>query len=75
MKTEPPVGFSAKRRTTSRSRTSSPKREGGRTPVTVGFVALLVLVYRVLVKIFPIISVEQRRISLVTKYSIRGTAK
>ncbi len=47
----------------------------GEISVTVGFVALLVLVYRVLVKIFPIISVEQRHVSPVTKYSIRGTAK
>jgi Ni/Fe-hydrogenase subunit HybB-like protein len=47
----------------------------GEISVTVGFVALLVLVYRFLVKVFPIISVEQRHTSPVTKYSIRGTAK
>ena len=47
----------------------------GEISVTVGFVALLVLVYRFLVKVFPIISVEQRPISPTTKYSIRGTAK
>ncbi len=47
----------------------------GEISVTVGFVAMLVLIYRFFVKLFPIISVEQRHISPVTKYSIRGTAK
>ncbi|MFH0990761.1 MAG: Ni/Fe-hydrogenase cytochrome b subunit [bacterium] len=47
----------------------------GEFSVTVGFIALLVLIYRFFVKVFPIISVEQRHISPTTKYSIRGTAK
>jgi Ni/Fe-hydrogenase subunit HybB-like protein len=47
----------------------------GEISVTVGFAAMLVLMYRFLVRVFPIISVEQRHVSPITKYSIRGTAK
>jgi len=47
----------------------------GEISVTVGFAALLVLIYRVCVKVFPVISLEQGHVRPVTKYSIRGSAK
>ncbi|MBF8296856.1 MAG: Ni/Fe-hydrogenase cytochrome b subunit [Bacteroidetes bacterium] len=47
----------------------------GELSVTVGFVAMLVLVYRLLVKTFPIISVPQRTTTPNTKYAIRGSLK
>jgi len=47
----------------------------GEISVTLGFVSLLVLAYRFLVKTFPIISVERREAAPITKYSIRGSTK
>jgi Ni/Fe-hydrogenase subunit HybB-like protein len=47
----------------------------GEISVTIGFVSLLVLAYRVLVKVFPIISVQREQPAPITKYSIRGTKK
>jgi Ni/Fe-hydrogenase subunit HybB-like protein len=47
----------------------------GEISVTIGFVSLLVLAYRVLVKVFPIISVQRKQPAPITKYSIRGTMK
>jgi Ni/Fe-hydrogenase subunit HybB-like protein len=45
----------------------------GEISVTVGFVALIVLLYRVVVLNFPIISVPDRQTAKRAKYSIRGT--
>ncbi len=47
----------------------------GEISVTIGFVSLLVLAYRVLVKVFPIISVQRKQPAPIAKYSIRGTMK
>ena len=47
----------------------------GEVSVTVGFVSLLVLVYRAAVLIFPVISVHKEFITPISKYSIRGSAK
>ena len=47
----------------------------GELSVTVGFVAMLVLVYRLLVKTFPIISVPQRTTAPTAKYAVRGSLK
>jgi Ni/Fe-hydrogenase subunit HybB-like protein len=47
----------------------------GEISVTIGFISLLVLAYRVLVKVFPIISVQREQPAPITKYSIRGTKK
>jgi Ni/Fe-hydrogenase subunit HybB-like protein len=47
----------------------------GEISVTIGFVSLLILAYRLLVKVFPIISVQQKHVTPSTKYSIRGSMK
>ena len=47
----------------------------GEVSVTIGFVSLLVLVYRAAVLIFPVISVHKEFITPISKYSIRGSAK
>jgi Ni/Fe-hydrogenase subunit HybB-like protein len=47
----------------------------GEISVTVGFISILVLVYRFLVMNFPIISQPDRSYSLSTKFSIRGSEK
>ena len=44
----------------------------GEISVTVGFIALLVLIYRVYVMIFPVISVPEGPATPQTKYAIRG---
>ncbi len=44
----------------------------GEISVTVGFVALLVLMYRAIVIIFPVISLPDRTLTPRSKYSIRG---
>jgi Ni/Fe-hydrogenase subunit HybB-like protein len=47
----------------------------GELSVTIGFAALLVLVYRTAVLIFPVITVHKEQITPVSKYSIRGGVK
>ncbi|MFH1195618.1 MAG: Ni/Fe-hydrogenase cytochrome b subunit [bacterium] len=47
----------------------------GEISVTVGFIALEILIYRVMVMIFPVISVPAKKLFLKTKYAIRGTAE
>jgi Ni/Fe-hydrogenase subunit HybB-like protein len=47
----------------------------GELSVTIGFVALLVLIYRAAVLIFPVISVHKEAVTPVSKYSIRGSVK
>jgi len=47
----------------------------GEISVTIGFVALEILAYRLFVKIFPVISLPSRKGQLKTKYAIRGAAK
>ena len=47
----------------------------GEISVTLGFVALEILAYRLFVKIFPIISLPLGSQSIKTKYAIRGVAK
>lgn len=47
----------------------------GEISVTVGFVSLLVLLYRVAVLIFPVISVHKEVVTPISKYSIRGSVK
>lgn len=47
----------------------------GELSVTIGFAALLVLIYRTLVIIFPVISVHKEHVTPVSKYSIRGSVK
>jgi Ni/Fe-hydrogenase subunit HybB-like protein len=44
----------------------------GEISVTVGFVALLVLLYRIIVINFPVISQPDERYAIKTKYTIRG---
>ncbi len=44
----------------------------GEISVTVGFVAMLVLLYRLFVLNFPVISPHEKRIAQPTKYTIRG---
>jgi len=44
----------------------------GEISVTVGFVALLVLLYRIIVMNFPVISQPDERYAIKTKYTIRG---
>ena len=44
----------------------------GEISVTVGFIAILVLLYRAAVIIFPVISLPDRMLSPKTKYSVRG---
>lgn len=47
----------------------------GEISITVGFVAILVLLYRALVMIFPVISTPQKVAISKSKYSIRGASK
>jgi Ni/Fe-hydrogenase subunit HybB-like protein len=47
----------------------------GEISVTIGFVALEVLAYRLFVKIFPVISIPSDKINIKTKYAIRGVTK
>ena len=47
----------------------------GEVSVTLGFVALEILAYRLFVKIFPVISLPSSKSNLKTKYAIRGVAK
>jgi Ni/Fe-hydrogenase subunit HybB-like protein len=47
----------------------------GEISVTLGFVALEILAYRLFVKVFPVISIPSQQSSLKTKYAIRGAAK
>jgi len=47
----------------------------GEISVTVGFIAILVLIYRAFVMFFPIISLPDRRLTQKTKYSIMGGEK
>jgi Ni/Fe-hydrogenase subunit HybB-like protein len=47
----------------------------GEISVTLGFVAIEILCYRLFVKIFPVISIPSDKVNLKTKYSIRGAAK
>ncbi len=44
----------------------------GEISVTVGFISILVLLYRAAVIIFPVISLPDRRLSPQSKYSVRG---
>lgn len=44
----------------------------GEISVTVGFISILVLLYRAIVIIFPVISLPDRRLSPKSKYSVRG---
>ncbi len=44
----------------------------GEISVTVGFVALLVLIYRVIVLNFPVISLPDNKFSIKAKYTIKG---
>ncbi|HAL54950.1 MAG TPA: Ni/Fe-hydrogenase cytochrome b subunit [Bacteroidetes bacterium] len=45
----------------------------GEISVTVGFISLLILAYRFLTRIFPIVSVPQKSPAPTTKYAIRGS--
>jgi Ni/Fe-hydrogenase subunit HybB-like protein len=47
----------------------------GEISVTLGFIAIEILLYRLFVRIFPIISQHTDKIVLKTKYAIRGAAK
>ncbi len=47
----------------------------GELSVTIGFMSLLVLIYRAAVLIFPVISVHQEVVTPISKYSIRGSVK
>ena len=47
----------------------------GEISVTIGFIALEILAYRFLVKIFPVISIPSERNNIETKYSIRGATR
>lgn len=47
----------------------------GELSVTIGFVSLLVLAYRVAVLVFPVISVHKEFVTPFSKYSIRGGVK
>lgn len=47
----------------------------GEISVTLGFVAIEILIYRLFVKVFPIISLPAERVILKTKYAIRGASK
>jgi Ni/Fe-hydrogenase subunit HybB-like protein len=44
----------------------------GEISVTVGFISILVLLYRVIVLNFPVISLPDRRMMPASKYSVRG---
>ena len=47
----------------------------GEISVTIGFIAIEVLLYRWFVKIFPIISIPDKQLVPQTKYAIKGTSK
>jgi Ni/Fe-hydrogenase subunit HybB-like protein len=47
----------------------------GELSVTIGFISLLVLVYRAAVLIFPVISVHKESVAPISKYTIRGSVK
>ncbi len=47
----------------------------GEISITVGFICLLILIYRFIVMNFPVISQPDRSYSLSTKFSIRGSEK
>jgi Ni/Fe-hydrogenase subunit HybB-like protein len=47
----------------------------GEISVTVGFIAILVLLYRVIVMFLPVISIPDKRLIPKTKYAIRGGEK
>ena len=47
----------------------------GEISVTLGFIALEVLLYRLFVKIFPVISIPSQKSVSKTKYAVRGAAK
>lgn len=47
----------------------------GEISVTLGFVAFEILAYRLLVKIFPVISIPSDKANIKTKYAIRGVSK
>lgn len=47
----------------------------GEISVTIGFVALEILAYRFIVKIFPVISIPSIKSGIKTKYAIRGVSK
>lgn len=47
----------------------------GEISVTVGFIAILVLLYRAIVMIFPVISIPDKKLLPKTKYTIRGVGK
>jgi Ni/Fe-hydrogenase subunit HybB-like protein len=47
----------------------------GEISVTIGFIALEVLLYRLFVKIFPVISLPDKSLFPKTKYAIRGEAE
>ncbi len=47
----------------------------GEISVTIGFVALEILIYRLFVKIFPVISVPVKNFGTKAKYAIRGGVK
>ncbi len=47
----------------------------GEISVTLGFVAFEILAYRLLVKIFPVISIPSEKAKIKTKYAIRGASK
>ena len=47
----------------------------GEISVTVGFIAILVLIYRAIVMFFPVISLPDKQLLPETKYAIRGGSK
>ena len=47
----------------------------GEISVTIGFIAILVLLYRVIVMFFPVISIPDKKLMPKTKYAIRGEEK
>jgi len=47
----------------------------GEISVTLGFIALEILAYRLFVKIFPVISIPSEKVKIKTKYAIRGVVK
>jgi Ni/Fe-hydrogenase subunit HybB-like protein len=44
----------------------------GEISVTVGFIALLILIYRIIVLNFPVISLPEKKFSIKAKYTIKG---
>lgn len=47
----------------------------GEISVTLGFIALEILLYRLFVMIFPVISIPSNKLRIKTKYAIRGVSK